>query len=79
MFTKSLILAASALAVVTSGTVLKHEVDLDSPLVDVKTKYEAWKNKFSKVYQTIEDEAKAMKTFSANDQFVVNHNKEGHS
>ena len=77
MLTKALTLAAT-LAVATA-VVLKHEVDLDSPLVNVKTKYEAWKSKFGKKYETIEEEAKAMKTFSANDQFILNHNKEGHS
>ena len=54
-------------------------VDLDSEEVDTKTKWKAWKGKFGKVYKTLEEEAKAMSTFAANDAFVIQHNKEGHS
>ena len=54
-------------------------VDLDSEEVDTKTKWKAWKGKFGKVYKTLEEEAKAMSTFSANDAFVIEHNKQGHS
>merc|ERR1711871_1814187 len=54
-------------------------VDLDSEEVDTKTKWKAWKSKFGKVYKTLEEEAKAMSTFAANDAFVIQHNKEGHS
>jgi|EP00945_MAST-04E_sp_MAST-4E-sp1_P000522 C1A family cysteine protease len=53
--------------------------NLESELIDLKTKFQVWKRKFEKDFESLEDEAKAMLTFAKNDLFIVSHNKEGHS
>jgi C1A family cysteine protease len=73
------ILLAIIVATASANILGEIKVDLDSPKIDAKTKYQAWKVKFNKVYATIEEEAKAMATFAANDKFVIEHNQEGHS
>jgi C1A family cysteine protease len=73
------ILLAVVIATASANILGNIQVDLDSPKVDTKIKYGAWKVKYNKVYATLEEEAKAMDTFAANDKFVIEHNQEGHS
>ena len=73
------LLLAVVIATASANILGNIQVDLDSPKVDTKIKYEAWKVKYNKVYATLEEEAKAMDTFAANDKFVIEHNQEGHS
>ena len=66
------VLLLSVVIATASANILGNiQVDLDSPKVDTKIKYEAWKVKYNKVYATLEEEAKAMDTFAANDKFVI--------
>ena len=73
------VLLAACVAAASANVLGEIKIDLDSPALDAKVKYQAWKSQFNKVYSSIEEEAKAMAAFAKNDAFIVAHNKEGHS
>jgi len=77
MFTLSLA-AIGASASLSRELRLIGEVDIDSVKVETRTRFESWMKLFNKEYNNSEIDEK-YSTWKANDDFIQQFNKEGHS